>query len=198
MRSLLAALSSAGLVVAICTPLGAAPGIGVFLDPGCTMCSGTATFLVPFTFYIAARVEPPFVEGIAGASFRVEGLPSSWNTIYVPIDCEPNPVLSLVIGTPFSSYGTHVAFANNCSGPASCIPLFTCHVIPFATETNVRLRVRPVPYPCPSYCCPELLRCDPPIYTSVCVAGGEAVFNGPPCTVGVQRATWTQVKRLFD
>ena len=200
MRPLPSAFSSVAVVLVLCSPLAAAPGIGVFLDPDCTVCSGTATFLVPFTFYIAARLEPPVAEGIEGASFRVDGLPASWNTINWPMVCEPNPALSFISGNPISYQGTTVAFANDCSGPASCVTLFTCHVMPFATETNVRLRVRAEMTYCggPFFCCPELIRCDPPVFTALCVPGGEAVFNGPPCTVSVERATWTQIKRLFE
>jgi hypothetical protein len=111
--------------------------------------------------------------------------------------CEPNPALSLVIGEPFNGYGTSVAFAGNCSGHASCITLFSCRVMPFATEPDVRLRVRGVPFPCPDRCCPQLVRCDPPVFTAICVYGDEAIFNGPPCTVGSETSSWTQIKRLF-
>lgn len=198
MHPLRSAAVSIAVILVLCPPLAAtSPSIGVFLDRNCTMCSGTATLLVPFTFYIAARLEPS-LDGISGAEFRVLGLPASWNTIYVPMVVEPSPGL-LVVGDPFGS-GVNVAFASGCSSTGGCVPLFTCYVTPFATEPNVRMsiRFRPTPWNCGALCCPILWRCDPPEYTVMCVLGGEAVFNGPPCTVGVEQATWTQVRRLYD
>jgi hypothetical protein len=190
---------SVAIFLVLCAPLAAtSPTIGVYLDRDCTMCSGTVALLVPFTFYLSARLEAPLSDGIVGASFRVDGLPASWNTIYVPMVVEASPGLS-VLGDPFTG-GCDVGF-DGCTGSLGCVPLFTCHVVPFADDRNVRLIVRhhPSPVNCGKIpCCPLLFECDAPFYTAMCVPGGEAVFNGPPCTVGVAQATWTQIKRLYN
>jgi hypothetical protein len=50
--------------------------------------------------------------------------------------------------------------------------------------------------------CTLVTLCDAPYFTITCVQGGHALFNPAPGScdgvVGVERRTWTGVKRLFE
>ncbi len=44
-----------------------------------------------------------------------------------------------------------------------------------------------------------LALCNTPVFTKLCVPGGEAYLNNSKnCEVAVTRETWTRVKLLFD
>jgi hypothetical protein len=49
----------------------------------------------------------------------------------------------------------------------------------------------------PQRLCPVQVLCDAPTYTQICVAGGQAILDGRPCTVAVEPKSWSQVKSLY-
>ena len=66
---------------------------------------------------------------------------------------------------------------------------------PADTRTRIERHINPSN---PNFQCPVLVLCDAPIFTTICVPGGQAIWNGPPCTVGVDQKSWSGVKNLFN
>lgn len=164
--------------------------IGVFADQNGTVCTITAPFATPFQYYVLVRRGP--LNGITGAEFRVEGVDPAWFTMSLPVpgSCDP--------GCPnFVGDGGGLAFPL-CQAPESGVVLLaTIQSLALAPVPTRTLRVEGARFPSnPAFACPLLTLCDAPAFTTVCVAGGEAVVNGP-CTVAVQRCTWSDVKALF-
>ena len=182
------------LCVALCSEVAGAPSIDLFFDLDCTTCSADVQLGVPFTLYIQARLEGSAQQGITGADFRVDGMPAAWLVLSVA----PNPLANLNFGNPLAG-GATIAFPS-CAGDSSqCLNLYTCTIVPTSVVASRTLTVRghPTPVDCHGPCCPYLLLCDPPLYTQVCVLGGQAILNGPPCTVNVERQTWSRFKSLY-
>jgi len=80
------------------------------------------------------------------------------------------------------------------------------------TQQNYHVRVvRPDPPTNPNLLSPFLLQCNSPIYTPVCVTGGQFIINptvtcgevenatwvSADCTLAVENSTWSSVKGLY-
>lgn len=186
------------LVVIFCAAMGlwAAPcsaqSIGVYFDTAATDCDATIQANTPGTFYLIARLEGSFSNGMTGAEFRVTGLPAGWFiTNAFPCPCIPE-----LPGNPYAE-GVMIGFASCQPGPL--VLLFGTTYFATSAPPDVRLRVTSHSTPSnPNFPCPLLVHCDAPVFTRECVAGGEAIINGPPCTVGVAPRSWSSIKGLYD
>ncbi|MFQ5599713.1 MAG: hypothetical protein ACE5G2_04075 [Candidatus Krumholzibacteriia bacterium] len=131
--------------------------------------------------------------GITGAEFRVEGAPSGW--FFFPT---ANPESSIAFGD-LLGFGTNIAFPSCQSTPS--VNLYTVIVIRVSAVNDRLLSVLPLQvFGCPDLCCVLLTVCDAPIFTKICVVGGEALINGTgdPCTVAVEQTTWSTLKSLYN
>jgi len=170
--------------------------IGLYFDPDCAACGlQVQTPGLPFDLYVNAALGAELWEGTTGAEFRIQGMPSDWWILEV----RPNPAADIFIGDPFGS-GCNIAFFDECEGPpGGCINLLVVRVLPVSYQANVHLQVmhRTTSH-CPIFCCPILTACDSPIFTHVCVRGGEAWINGPNCTVSTTPSSWGSVKTRYQ
>lgn len=168
-----------------------AASIGLFSDPACGDCNLSVPPGQMATFYVAALplgFEPSRPDG---AEFRVAGLPSEWQATV-----QPNPQASIVIGDPLGA-GTNIAFSTG--QPGSCVTLFTVQVLATTAASEITLQVLPHSTPSnPNFVCPVMVM-DWIAYTRVCVDGGSMFVNSTRvCSVSLQPATWTALKRLYD
>jgi hypothetical protein len=183
----------ASLVMALCLGIGTAnaSSIGIYFAADGSDCDFTAAAFQQFTWYVLVHTYgDAAVDGITSAEFRVDGVPASWfNNIAA------NPAANTVLGNLFT--GTNIAFPVCQPGP--WILLYTVSSLPLAAPTPMTWKVLQHTSPSsPDFLCPLITRCDVPVYTKLCVSGGEAFVNNGSCTVGVAPATWTQVKSLFN
>lgn len=170
-----------------------ASSIGVFFAPDGSDCDGTATPGVPFTVYIGAVLGGDAAAGgIFGAEFSLIGADPTWITTITP-----SPALDLVLGNPVLN-GCNIAFPACQPGPF--VPLYTIQFTAPAAVSPRAFRIWPHQTPSgPNFLCPLVLKCDAPVWTKVCVSGGQAFLNDPSrvCTVGIESRNWTAVKSLF-
>jgi hypothetical protein len=190
-------MAAVGITIAagFSTPVRAyLPSIGVYFDPTCATCSANVGVGTPIEIYVNAQLGGWIEPGLSGAEFRVTGMPADWWIL----DVTPNPAANLVLGNPLA-LGCNIAFPDCRSRPGGCINLYVIRVLPISEPSNVRLDVSRhlSPSGCHGFCCPLVTGCDAPVYTKVCAAGGQAWINGPSCTVGVARSTWSNVKALY-
>jgi hypothetical protein len=183
----------ASLVLALCLGIGTAnaSSIGIYFAADGSDCDYTAGMYQMFTWYVLVHTYgDAAVDGITSAEFRVDGVPGSWfNNI------SSNPAANTVLGNLFT--GTNIAFPGCMPGP--WVLLYTVSSLPTAPPTAMTWKVLMHSTPSnPDFLCPLVTRCDIPVYTKLCVSGGEAFLNGLPCTVGVAPTTWSHVKSLFN
>jgi len=170
--------------------LHAEEAIGLFFDEECGSCSAQLNAGEQTTLFIrAVRGGPTGSYPLTQAEFRVVGMPGDWS-----VSCVPNLLANVVIGDPFGG-GTDIAFGAGIEG--TCVELFTCTVTASSSDL-VRLAIvahttnPQFPGNCP------FIRCNqPPVICAVCVPRGEAIINGPECTVATLPSTWTGIKRLY-
>lgn len=183
----------ASLVMALMFAVGSAnaSSIGVYFAADGSDCDGTAAPYSPLGWWVIAHLYGDIMaDGITGAEFRVSGVDGTWfHTITA------NPAANTVLGNLFS--GTNVAFPGCMPGP--WVLLYTVSTFPTSVPAGeIVWKVMAHNNPSnPLYNCPLLVGCDAPVYTKICVSGGEAFLNGRPCTVGVDQTTWSQVKSLY-
>ena len=169
--------------------------IGIYFDAEGTICHGTIHPGTPGTLYVLAKVggDP---SGIAGAEFRLAGVPSSWQTFAVP-----NPIM-LAIGDPF---GDGVTAGFPCQQSAEIVPLYTVLVLASEEVPEVQFTIeRRLPTsPIPILRCPLVVLCDAPQYTEFCVEGGQCMVNASrphDCSgriTGIATLSWSAVKSLY-
>lgn len=174
----------------------AEPRIRIYSDPGCA--STTLPSMEPPGPYIVyAMASLDTLAGIAGAEFRIQGLPAGWQAF-----ATPNPAAVIALGDPFGT-GADIAFAT-CQ-TARCVLLYEIALLPATSQTQVVLEVRAnTPPTNPNFTCPLVVRCDDPYFTQVCVrsdgpsggGGGNCNFCCG-CPIALQSITWTRVKKLY-
>jgi hypothetical protein len=184
------------LVTTLCLFAGAAFGQsnGVFFDQTATDCDATIPANSPATWYIIAILGGPSAGGITGAEFRQDGTPGTYF-----MSANANPAANLTIGNPLTG-GCNIAFPDcQTGGGTGHVLLYTING--FASgdavpQTYLSILKHTTPSR-PDLQCPLLVLCDAPVYTQVCVGGGQAIVNGVPCTVAVEPKSWSQVKSLY-
>jgi len=135
-----------------------------FIPPGG---SGTA--------YIYCRVGGSAAAGgMIGAEFRITGLPAE-----MMATASSNPASNLVLGDPFGD-GCNLAFPNCETGGFGIVLLYTVNLVaPSAGVPPYILTVERHGVPSnPTFPCPLVVLCDPPVFTKVCVSGGQSSPGG--------------------
>ncbi len=167
--------------------------ISPFGDLGGTSCTLTAPPLVPTPFYLLAIPGP--LGTMIGAEFRVTGLPSG---LYLH-SSNRNPLANVAVGDPMEA-GCDIAFPV-CQSGANPILLYTVFLINLGDpvgDHTLRVERHTTPF-FPPFACPLMILCDEPVFTKVCVNGGEGYLNSPRnCEVAVDHASWSKVKSMYD
>ena len=193
-------MSRAVLVIALLLASGSAhaePRIRVYADPNCVSTT-LPSMEPPGPYFVYAMASLDTLAGIAGAEFRIQGLPAGWQAF-----ATPNTAAVIALGDPFVTPGANIAFAT-CQ-TARCVLLYQIALLPTTNQTQVALEVRANAPPAnPNFSCPLLVLCDDPYFTQVCVrsdgssggGGGNCNFCCG-CPIAVQSSTWTRVKKLY-
>jgi len=179
--------------------------IGLFTDANATTCVAQVGPNPRVDLHVIAVLEGGVTE-MAGAQFLITGAPAAWtpeNVLWVP---DVGSAISLgnpLFPTPLhpATAGVNVAFSSCVGSPTNRrVPLGRVVLLGPPTEDNVHLRVSWFDLVPPDPNCPFVLACDAPIFSMVCVGGGEIVLNGDApssCQVAVEENTWTNVKALY-
>jgi len=164
--------------------------IGLYSDLDCSSCN---LDLPPggFRTFYACIANDLLPYGPDGAEFRIAGLPSGWTA-----SAMPNPAIPFVFGNPLAG-GANVAWSPGL--PLRCILLYSVQIGVPVLGGQARLGVVAHNAPSnPNFDCPNVTM-DWVAYPRVCAGGGQLLVNSPlRCTVGVETATWSQIKRLFE
>ena len=170
-----------------------AQSIGVYWDQAGATCSTTQPAGTQGTMYILATLGGATVGGITGAEFRVDNFPASWFA-----NTAPAPAANVTIGQPLTG-GCNIAFPTCQPGAGGVVLLYS--VTYFAIDLQPTRVVSVLRHSTPSninFQCPLVTLCDPPVYTKVCVTGGQGIINGGNCTVAVEQRSWSGVKSLYN
>jgi len=187
----------ASLVMALCLAVGSASAssISVYFAADGSDCdtSVPAAFSTVNVWILADLYGDAATGGITGAEFRVDGWPNTW--FGAPTR---NPAANIDVGNPFTG-GTNIAFPScQPAGTNGIVLLFTVNGFATSAPSNLVLKTTQHTVPSnPNFQCPLVTICDD-VFTKVCVAGGEAFINGPPCNVAVTPASWSTVKSLYN
>ena len=181
--------------IALGANIASAQSIGIYGDPAGANCNLTAGVFQAFNWYILATLGGAAAAGTTGGEFRVDNWPASWsfNTI------TPNAGANLTLGGPLSG-GCNIAFPACQPGSGGVVLLYAVNTLPLDAQSNRTVAV--LKHTSPSninFQCPLMRLCDIPVFTKICVSGGQAKINGPGnCTVAVERKTWSNVKALYN
>jgi len=191
----------ASLVTALClafTGSAFASSIGVFFAADGSDCDAAQPGPMPFTYYICAVLGGDAAAGgITGAEFRVDGAPGTADGWFM--SANPNPASNVAIGNPVDPVirGCNIAFPS-CQS-AGVVLLYTITGFASGVVANRTMTVdRHIMPTNPQFPCSLLVLCDAPVFTKICVLGGQAFLNGGVCTVGVEETSWSSVKGLFN
>lgn len=148
-------------------------------------------FQVDTLHVVAALFGDAATQGITGAEFRVEGFPTTWFPI---ASVDPGATAT---GNPLGT-GSAVAFFGCQAPPNGVVHLFS--IVYFPTDAAVHNLVVTAASPPadPAFDCPVMRLCGES-RPRLCVSGGWFRFNNiDPCELGVEPASWSQVKALYD
>lgn len=192
------------LVLALALVLAAAPqghasGIIASHTLDGSACGTTATQGVPFNMYLLGTLfADAAAAGITGAEFKLEGQDPTWIAVVTA-----NPAASLSLGNPVQ-HGCNIAFPS-CqvgTGARATVLLYTVQFIALGPVQPTVLRITKHDTPSnPGFPCPLFTVCDEPVFTKICVAGGQECINNPNvscCTNPLVPATWSGVKALYQ
>lgn len=170
--------------------------IDLFTDLAGTACEANMAPGTTPSLFIQARTGGLAADGLTGAEFWIQNWPTGWLTVVTP-----NPASGVAIGNPFATaepFRANIAFPTCQAGPM--VLLYSVTVIPTSIVPATHLKVVVANPPSNVvYTTPIFTLCDPPLFTAIPVAGGEFFINDTPgrCAVGVEEATWSQVKGLY-
>jgi hypothetical protein len=188
----------ASLVLALCLTASAAsaiPSIGVFADMAATDCDATYTVPSFQNVFVLALLGAASAGGLIHVEFRVDGAPSAWSPTWIA-----NPTAANSIGSPVSG-GTNTFWVDcQTGGGNGIVHVGTIQFVVFSSINNVRLKVERHTTPSnPTFPCVSHFLCDAPVFTQICVDGGEMYINGPSiCTVAVDDRSWSAIKSLYS
>lgn len=172
----------------------ALPSVGAFADPQATSCSIVQSGEGPGRLYLLCVLGGRAAGGILSAEFRIAGFPSTWYASVIP-----NPAESSLIGNPLLGGGTINFFPTCQSGTDGIVLLYTIDYWASGPDASGTLTVHHVDYRFhPDFQCPLLTLCEGPPLVKICASASVAIINGPACTVGAARTTWTRVKSMYD
>ena len=174
---------------------GPAGVIQLAFDPNGERTCGQIPAGSPATLYVVARLSGPSLCGITGAEFRIEGMPAGWVATAQPA--------GLSVGDPLGSIGGNVVFSTCQSPEAGPVLLYTISIFATSAVTNHTIEVVARNPPTnPVFGCPLATLCDLPLYTMVCMTGGEIHVNAPAsgscALMAVEATTWSVIKSLYQ
>ena len=177
-------LASLGLLLASVVPTDAQV-MGIFADADGTRCNISAHPGAPGEGYLLFLGN--LADGILGWDCRIEGLPSGWSGV---TDSGRSELFGNGTG------GSGVGLSPCWMGDRLLLAHFT--ITATSEQNDVVLRVASSTYV--PLNCPVVVQCDYPAMTLRCVDTRPGFVNAttPPCIVGVEPRTWTQIKRLYD
>ena len=186
----------AALCTALCFAAGSASAssIGVFFAPDASDCDLTLTEPGTITWYICGILGgDPAAGGVTGAEFRQTGTPEGWFATVAP-----NSNAGVSLGNPLGG-GCNIAFPACQEGQSGVLLLYTITAFAASVPGPTYLSIEPHSSPSNAdFQCSLFTLCDFPDYTMFCVPGGQAIINGPSCSVGVEGTTWSHVKGLYS
>ena len=182
------------LVAALALGVGSASAqsIGLYFDPSSATCSSAPTLFTPGTMYVLAVLSGADSGGITGAEFQIQNFPAWFPSANAHAG-------ATTIGNPLTG-GANIAFSPCDTGAGGLVVLYTNNYFITSAVSDVTVSILRHTNPSnPFFLCSLVTLCDAPAFTKVCVNGGQAFINpvGRTCTVGVQPATWSQVKGLY-
>jgi hypothetical protein len=186
------AIVTLALVLGLAVGSASATSIGVYFAADASDCDLSQPQFTPGTLYIIAVLGGDGGSGgLTTAEFRMDGFPAGWFPTVTA-----NPLANVTLGSPISG-GCNIGFPScqNLSGRVLLytISYFATSIVP---ETYLKIDRHTSPTN-PLFACPLITLCDAN-FTKFCIGGGQAVLNGRPCTISVDRATWTTVKGLYN
>lgn len=185
----------ATLVLALSVVAGSASAqsIGVFFDPAGGTCAATIGAPAPFSMYILASLSGPSAGGLTGVEFRLDNIPGGW--FLTPT---VNTVFNTVVGTSLG-IGYNLASGGCQAGTGGVLTLFSISGFATSLVSNHVMSILKHTTPSnPAFQCPLQVLCDAPVFTKVCVNGGQGIINGGNCTVGVEQTSWSTLKSLYN
>lgn len=190
-------IASCLMALALGASTASAQSIGIYSDQAGANCNITLPPGTPVVWYILATVGGAAAGGISGAEFRVDNWPSGGFDNVVP-----NPGSNLALGSPIAAVnpGCNIAFPGCQPGTGGVVLLYSMTSLVFSPMATRTLTVLKHSNPSNvNFQCPLVTLCDAPVFTKVCVSGGQAVVNGTGnCTVGVETKTWSNVKAMYN
>lgn len=220
-------LATCALLLAVASPAWAANGnIGLFFDPGASLCNGNIPCGYISTLYVFALLQGSSQFGITGAEYKVQtGANSSPDPGWMFMETfDPT---ATVIGTGAfnpvdgSARGVNVSWASCQIGDGTKVLIETVDILNAGCLPGELLLkvIRHDTYSNEYFQCPLFVMCDAPVYTmtclgsnlkvcqnrnppfaynSTCSTSGEAYINSSRnCTVGVEPRSWAGVKELY-
>jgi hypothetical protein len=177
------------LIVLCLRSTASASSIGVFFSPDATDYEAIIPANTPATWYILAVLGGDAAAGgTTGAEFRQVGTPAGW---FMSPAADP---AATSIGNPIAG-GANIAFPACRSG--GVVLLYTVSGLATTLVHDHPLSIDRHSTPSNSnFSCPLLVLCDAPVFTTICVSGGYAMINYD--NLGVEPASWSSVKGLFD
>jgi hypothetical protein len=226
-KHLSAAVALASLCLVASPTLAANGNIGLFFDEGAALCAQTIPCNGTATIYVYALLQGASGTGITGAEYQVTtGLTTAadgylFNEVFDPAAT----TLGTGAFNPIDpgARGINMSYPSCQIGDGTKVLLETVAVFNFGCSTaETRLRVEKHVSPSNQFFqCPLFTLCDDPVFTKVCLGSNQALCrnpeppfptnatcstsgqayinpaNGHNCLVGVQAATWGQVKGLY-
>jgi hypothetical protein len=188
------AVATAIIVIAFGDNASRGQSIGVYFDPDATTCSTQIPANGAGYFYIIAELTGPAAGGITGAACRLE---LQTQNLWI-IQCafpEYYPGCDEFV----TSDGGQTVWLGCQTGSSGFLVLGRYLFLTVGTTPTTYLRIlEHRKSGIPDLACPRLRLCDGPVFSSICVPGGQAIVNGPACTVATQPGSWSQVKSLYD
>lgn len=146
-----------------------------------------------FGFSIVAVLGGPVVGGIMGGEFKIEGIPADW--FGTPGIWDAGQGQSVFIGDLTQGFIIEWASCQRDLDRDGMVPLASYTGLRFSdVPATGELRIVAHQRARPEFPCPALIMCD---NVTLCVSGTHAVINGP-CSVAVERKSWSTIKQLYD
>lgn len=181
------------LACALSAGRASAQSIGIFFDADGATCSRQQPANSLGTMWILAILGGSASAGITGAELQVTGFPSGWVST-----TSRSPQALFGLGTPMAGGGA-LAFSECTTGNGGIVLLYRVDYLATSQVESTYLTVAGASQPGNRLlACPVVTLCDFPTFTKLCVRGGQAILNGPTCTVGTEPATWSRVKNVYQ
>jgi hypothetical protein len=149
---------------------------------------------VPATLFVLAIPGGQAADGVIGAEFAIAGFPAEW---LPSASVVANPDAAILLGDPLAN-GCNIAFPVCPDASSGPVLLLTIQFVP-VDPVEPRVLSLVAHRTTPSAPCPAVIPCDDMCcFCIFCTTNRPASINDPTfCTVGVERATWSQVRGFY-